>query len=115
MPRIATVADAVAFDADGAPRAVVDWKSDVAPAPAVLQQYRAQVQAYLQMTGAWLGLIVLAMTGEVIRVEPEGASRVPGRTTRDSGSLPDRTGQDGSAMAGMVPGASQSASQAGRE
>jgi len=29
----AGIADAIAFDVDGAPRAVVDWKSDVAPAP----------------------------------------------------------------------------------
>ena len=69
------IADAVAFDADGAPYAVVDWKSDVLPAPATLEHYRAQVRAYLHMTGASLGLIVLATSGTVIRVKPEIASR----------------------------------------
>ena len=69
------IADAVAFDADGAPCAVVDWKSDVLPAPATLEHYRAQVRAYLHMTGASLGLIVLATSGTVIRVKPEIASR----------------------------------------
>ena len=69
------IADAVAFDADGAPYAVVDWKSDVLPAPATLEHYRAQVRAYLRMTGASLGLIVLATSGTVIRVDPEIASR----------------------------------------
>ena len=69
------IADAVAFDADGAPYAVVDWKSDVLPAPATLEHYRTQVRAYLHMTGASLGLIVLATSGTVIRVKPEIASR----------------------------------------
>ena len=69
------IADAVAFDADGAPYAVVDWKSDVLPVSATLEHYRAQVRAYLHMTGASLGLIVLATSGTVIRVKPEIASR----------------------------------------
>ena len=45
------------------PVVVVDWKSDVNPDAQTLDHYRAQVRAYLDMTGAERGLIVL-MTGE---------------------------------------------------
>ena len=64
----AGIADAIAFGADGAPQVVVDWKSDVAPAPETLEHYRAQVRAYLDMTQAERGLIVLATSGTVIPV-----------------------------------------------
>ena len=64
----AGIADAVAFGADGAPQVVVDWKSDVAPARETLEHYRAQVRAYLDMTQAERGLIVLATSGVVIPV-----------------------------------------------
>ena len=63
------IADAVAFDADGVPYAAVDWKSDVSPAPSSLEQYREQVRAYLAITGAAQGLIVLMTEGTVLRVE----------------------------------------------
>jgi exodeoxyribonuclease-5 len=64
----AGIADAISFGADGAPNIVVDWKSDVSPTPEVLEHYRAQVRAYLDMTGASRGLIVLATSGMVIPV-----------------------------------------------
>jgi ATP-dependent exoDNAse (exonuclease V) beta subunit len=64
----AGIADAIAFDRDGAPQVVVDWKSDVAPTPETLEHYRAQVRAYLDMTQAERGLIVLATSGVVIAV-----------------------------------------------
>ncbi len=35
--------DAVAFDADGRPEVVIDWKSDVDPAPETVERYRAQM------------------------------------------------------------------------
>ena len=64
----AGIADAITFGADGAPNIVVDWKSDVSPTSDVLEHYRAQVRAYLDMTGAERGLIVLLTTGTVISV-----------------------------------------------
>ncbi|WP_340116157.1 UvrD-helicase domain-containing protein [Pelagibius sp. 7325] len=64
----AGVADAVAFDADGRPQVIVDWKSDVNPAPETVEHYRAQVSAYLDVTGAERGLIVLLTSGTVIDV-----------------------------------------------
>lgn len=66
----AGIADAVTIDGDGRPAVVVDWKSDVSPDDRVLQHYRAQVRAYLDMTGARRGLIVLMTGGTVIEVEP---------------------------------------------
>jgi exodeoxyribonuclease-5 len=69
----AGIADAITFREDGAPDVIVDWKSDVSPTSDVLEHYRAQVGAYLDMTGANRGLIVLATTGVVISVERKGA------------------------------------------
>ena len=63
------IADAIAFDSDGSPQVVVDWKSDVDPAPETIEHYRAQVRAYLDMTEAKRGLIVMMTTGAVIPVE----------------------------------------------
>ena len=48
----AGIVDAIAFGSDGAPQVVIDWKSDVDPSPETLEHYRAQVRAYLDMTGA---------------------------------------------------------------
>ena len=62
------IVDAIAFDADGAPQVVIDWKSDLDPSPDALQHYRAQVRAYLDMTGADRGLIVAVTTGTVMLV-----------------------------------------------
>lgn len=64
----AGMADAIAFGPDGEPLAVVDWKSDVDPTPETLEHYRAQVRAYLDMTGVDRGLIILATSGMVIPV-----------------------------------------------
>ena len=64
----AGIADALTLTAEGRPAVVVDWKSDVAPAPGTLDHYRAQVRAYLDMTGAERGLIVLMTSGAVIPV-----------------------------------------------
>ena len=49
---------------------VVDWKSDVNPEAQLLEHYRAQVRAYLDMTGAERGLVVLMTKGTVIAVLP---------------------------------------------
>jgi exodeoxyribonuclease-5 len=66
----AGIADALTLTADGRPAVVVDWKSDVNPDPQTLDHYRAQVRAYLDMTGAERGLIVLMTSGAVITVSP---------------------------------------------
>lgn len=66
----AGIADAIARGADGRPHVVIDWKSDVQPTPETVDHYRAQVRAYLDMTGAARGLIVLVTTGEIIAVAP---------------------------------------------
>lgn len=64
----AGIADAIAFGPDGAPQAVVDWKSDVDPTPETIEHYRAQVRAYLDITGAESGLIVMTTPGTVVEV-----------------------------------------------
>ena len=52
---------------------MIDWKSDVQPTAETLNHYRAQVRAYLGMTGTDRGLIVLVTTGQVIAVTPTTA------------------------------------------
>lgn len=66
----AGIADALTLTADGRAAVVVDWKSDVNPDPQTLDHYRSQVRAYLDMTGAERGLIVLMTTGAIITVSP---------------------------------------------
>jgi exodeoxyribonuclease-5 len=66
----AGIADALTVDVDGRPVVVVDWKSDVNPDDKALEHYRAQVRAYLDMTSAERGLIVLMTKGTVIVVSP---------------------------------------------
>ena len=64
----AGVADAIAFDADGAPQVVVDWKSDVTLKTENLEHYCSQVRAYLDMTQAERGLVVAMTSGTVVPV-----------------------------------------------
>ncbi|MCY4585115.1 MAG: UvrD-helicase domain-containing protein [Bryobacterales bacterium] len=64
----AGVADAIAFDSDGAPQVVVDWKSDVNLKPENVEHYCSQVRAYLDMTHAERGLVVAMTSGTVIPV-----------------------------------------------
>jgi len=66
----AGIVDALTIDYVGKPAVIVDWKSDVAPDPQTLDHYRAQVRAYLDMTGATRGLIVLMTSATVISVTP---------------------------------------------
>lgn len=66
----AGIADAVTGDSDGRPVVVIDWKSDVSPELQTLDHYRAQVRAYLDVSGAEQGLIVLMTSGTVITVSP---------------------------------------------
>lgn len=68
----AGVVDAIAFGPEGAPTVIVDWKSDVDPSAETIEHYRAQVRAYLDMTEAERGLVVLATRGAVIPVSRSG-------------------------------------------
>ena len=68
----AGIADAITLDAEGTPRIVVDWKSDVDPSPETVEHYRAQVGTYLDMTGADRGLIVMMTAGRVVEVRGRG-------------------------------------------
>lgn len=69
----AGIADALTIGSDGRPVALVDWKSDVNPNAQTLDHYRAQVSAYLDMTGADRGLIVLMTSGRIIEVQASAA------------------------------------------
>ncbi|WP_292593217.1 3'-5' exonuclease, partial [Mesorhizobium sp.] len=66
----AGIADALTLTAEGRPVVIVDWKSDINPDSQTLDHYRSQVRAYLDMTGAERGLIVLMTTGAIITVSP---------------------------------------------
>ena len=69
------IVDAIAFDEDGAPQVVIDWKSDVAPSPETLEHYRAQVRAYLDKSGAERGMVVCVTSGIVHCVTRDGEER----------------------------------------
>lgn len=62
------VADAVALADDGTVDVVIDWKSDRNPNQEVLEHYKDQLRAYLRLTGATKGLLVLAQSGRVEHV-----------------------------------------------
>ena len=66
----AGVADALTLTSEGRPDVVIDWKSDVNPDSNTVDHYRAQVRAYLDMTGARHGMIVLMTSATVIHVLP---------------------------------------------
>ena len=61
----AGIADAIALDDSGRIEVVIDWKSDVDPAQAQIELYRAQVQDYMAATGAKLGLIVFMTSNRI--------------------------------------------------
>jgi ATP-dependent exoDNAse (exonuclease V) beta subunit len=63
------IVDALCIGEDGKPELVIDWKSDVAPSPAVSDHYRSQVRRYLEVTGIPRGLIVFVTSGSIVRVE----------------------------------------------
>ena len=64
----AGIVDALTISPTGAPEVVIDWKSDVNPSARILDGYRAQLRAYLDITGAREGLIVLMTSGFVVEV-----------------------------------------------
>ncbi|MDB5577511.1 MAG: UvrD/REP helicase [Bradyrhizobium sp.] len=62
-------ADAVALADDGSIEIVIDWKSDVAPAPAQLADHVEQLRLYLAATGAPRGALVYMTLGRVRWIE----------------------------------------------
>lgn len=64
------IADAVATGDDGSITTVIDWKSDWNPSSEVLEHYQDQLRAYLRLTGAREGLLVLSALGQVVPVSP---------------------------------------------
>jgi hypothetical protein len=62
------VADAVVRKANGTLSLIVDWKSDVDPAPGAIAHYRAQVETYVAACKAGGGIIVFLTTGRIERV-----------------------------------------------
>ena len=74
----AGIVDVVAFDADGAPQVVIDWKTDVDPSAETLEHYRAQARAYLDTTGAERGLVVFMTSGIVDPVMRTGSGSCGG-------------------------------------
>jgi hypothetical protein len=63
---VSGIADAAAVGRDGAIEAVIDWKSDIHIDESVLSNYRKQVQAYCEATGAARGMLVLMSHGRII-------------------------------------------------
>ena len=53
---MAGIVDAIAYNLEGAPELVFDWKSDVAPTPDTRQHHAAQVREYLDCTEAARGI-----------------------------------------------------------
>lgn len=70
----AGIADALTVGENGRPVLIIDWKSDIDPDGQAIEHYRSQVRAYLDMTGAERGLIVMMSTGTVIAVTPKPES-----------------------------------------
>jgi ATP-dependent exoDNAse (exonuclease V) beta subunit len=65
---IAGIVDAITQEKNGGLQVIIDWKSDVAPAPETRQRHAAQVREYLSITGAAYGFVVYMTTGEVLEV-----------------------------------------------
>src|SRR3984957_1150268 len=68
MVGMAGIVDAIAYNVEGAPELVFDWKSDVGPTTDTRQHHAAQVREYLDCTKAAGGLVVYMTTGEVHEV-----------------------------------------------
>ncbi len=64
----AGIVDAAAVDETGRIDAVIDWKSDVAPARELVEQYRNQLRDYLRATAAQRGLLVFLTSGRIEEV-----------------------------------------------
>lgn len=62
------IADAVAYDAEGRIKTIVDWKSDVEIDAERLNSYRGQFNAYVRQTGARNAFLVLMTRGTVMAV-----------------------------------------------
>jgi exodeoxyribonuclease-5 len=65
---VSGIADAVAYDAEGRIKTIVDWKSDVEIDAERLNSYRGQFNAYVRQTGARNAFLVLMTRGTVMAV-----------------------------------------------
>jgi hypothetical protein len=65
---VSGISDAVATSENGAIEVVVDWNSDVDPAPRVIEGYRKQIGAYREHTAAKRALLVMMTASKVIEV-----------------------------------------------
>jgi CRISPR-associated exonuclease Cas4 len=54
---------------------VIDWKSDVNPAPSVREAHLEQLHDYLSATGAKRGAVVYLTIGEIVWLRPANAAR----------------------------------------
>lgn len=70
---VAGIVDAFVLDANGSPQLVIDWKSDVELTAGAIEDYRAQIRAYLEATGLEEGLLVFVTSGTVITVKQSAA------------------------------------------
>jgi CRISPR-associated exonuclease Cas4 len=70
---VAGRADALAI-IEGRADAVIDWKSDVNPTPAVREAHVRQLRDYLSATGAERGAVVYLTSGEVAWIQAEDTS-----------------------------------------
>ncbi|MFZ0958156.1 MAG: UvrD-helicase domain-containing protein [Candidatus Sulfotelmatobacter sp.] len=64
----AGIVDAIAYNLEGSPEVVFDWKSDVALTPDARQHHASQVREYLDCTEAARGFVVYMTTGELQEV-----------------------------------------------
>ena len=60
------IADAVAVTNDGAIDVVIDWKSDVDPAPSAIAHYKNQIAEYQRRVGAKRAMIVMMTGGQIV-------------------------------------------------
>jgi ATP-dependent exoDNAse (exonuclease V) beta subunit len=74
---ITGIVDAITQGKEGRPEVVIDWKSDVAPAPETRQHHAAQLREYLDCTDAARGLVVYMTTGEVQEVAIDNSVESP--------------------------------------
>lgn len=64
------IADAIRFDSQGKPFAVIDRKNDVGPTAVTIEHYCAQIHTYLDMTDIERELVVLVTSDQLITIQP---------------------------------------------
>lgn len=62
------IVDALAINEGKNLKVVIDWKSDVEPAPSIIDDYNAQMRDYLMATDAQAGFLVFSNPSRIIKV-----------------------------------------------